>query len=65
MELKLEFKRSRKGLPVFADSAVAKDDEGLGFFFFISGGPTRKRRHCSSLGFVMEFVSTFRVCIED
>lgn len=56
MELKLEFKRSRKGLPVFADSAVAKDDEGLGFFFFISGGPTRKRRHCSSLGFVMEFV---------
>lgn len=41
MELKLEFKRSRKGLPVFADSAVAKHDEGLGFL--ISGGPTKQR----------------------
>lgn len=41
MELKFEFKRSRKGLPVFADSSVADDDVGLGFF--ISGGPTKHR----------------------
>lgn len=41
MELKFEFKRSRKGLPVFADSGVARDDEGLGFL--ISGGPTKQR----------------------
>lgn len=41
MELKFEFKRSRKGLPVFADSWVANVDVGLGFL--ISGGPTKQR----------------------